>query len=59
MKIIDNHNHLWEGKKVDGFTDAKMGIKRLLEDMDEAGVDMAGVCTIAQSMNNEYVIECV
>ena len=58
MKIIDNHNHLWEGIAMDGFSDNKMGIKRLLEDMDDAGVDMAGVCTIAQSMNNEYVIEC-
>ena len=59
MKIIDNHNHLWVGRATDGFLNEAMGEKRLLEDMDKAGVDIAGVTTVAQSMNNEYVLECI
>ena len=60
MKLIDNHNHLWVGQEMDAFTKTQpMGLARLLEDLDEAGVDMAGVCTVAQSMNNEYVLKCV
>jgi uncharacterized protein len=58
MKIIDHHNHVWVGYSTDGFLDECMSEKRILEDMDAAGVDMAGVCTVAQSMNNDYVLEC-
>ncbi|MPM59450.1 hypothetical protein SDC9_106292 [bioreactor metagenome] len=57
--IIDNHNHLWIGVSTDGFLDECMSERRILEDMDAAGVDMSGVCTVAQSMNNDYVLECV
>ena len=61
MKIIDNHNHLYVPTTAtgrDGFTKNPMRVERILEDMDAAGIDMAGVCTVAQDMNNKYVLEC-
>ncbi len=55
--IIDHHNHVWEGESTGGFLDEGMSVKRILKEMDEAGVDMAGVCTVAQSIDNDYVVK--
>lgn len=55
--IIDHHNHVWVGTEAGGFLDEGMSVERILKEMDQAGVDMAGVCTVAQSINNAYVLE--
>ncbi len=55
--IIDHHNHVWEGESTGGFLDEGMSVKQILTRMDAAGVDMAGVCTVAQSMDNDYVVK--
>ena len=54
--IIDHHNHIWEGESTGGFLDEGMRVKRILKEMDQAGVDVAGVCTVAQSIDNDYVV---
>lgn len=55
--IIDHHNHVWEGESTGGFLDEGMSVKRILTEMDTAGVDMAGICTVAQAIDNDYVVE--
>ncbi|MDR2156422.1 MAG: amidohydrolase family protein [Clostridiales Family XIII bacterium] len=55
--IIDHHNHIWVGEQAGGFLDEGMSVERILREMDVAGVDMAGVCTVAQAINNDYVVE--
>lgn len=56
--IIDHHNHLWVGEATgEGFLDVGMTIEALLKEMDVAGIDKAGVCTIAQDVNNDYIIK--
>jgi uncharacterized protein len=56
--IIDHHNHLWVGESTgEGFLEVSMTIEGILREMDVAGIDLAGVCTIAQDVNNEYIIE--
>ncbi len=55
--IIDHHNHIWEGDSTGGFLDESMSVSQILKEMDLAGVDMAGVCTVAQSICNDYVVE--
>ena len=55
--IIDHHNHIWEGESTGGFLDEVMSVRRILTEMDQAGVDMAGVCTVAQSIDNDYVVK--
>ena len=54
--IIDHHNHVWEGVSTGGFLDEGMSVGRILREMDRAGVDMCGVCTVAQSIDNDYVV---
>ena len=39
--IIDHHNHIWEGESTGGFLDEGMSVKRILKEMDQAGVDVA------------------
>ncbi len=55
--IIDHHNHVWEGESTGGFLDEGMSVERILREMDRAGVDMAGVCTVAQAIDNDYVVK--
>ncbi len=55
--IIDQHNHVWEGESTGGFLDEGMSVKRILKEMDVAGVDMCGVCTVAQAIDNDYVVK--
>jgi predicted TIM-barrel fold metal-dependent hydrolase len=56
--IIDHHNHIWIGESTgEGFLEESMTIETILKEMDVAGIDMAGVCTLAQDVNNEYVIQ--
>lgn len=55
--IIDHHNHIWEGESTGGFLDEGMSVNRILKEMDQAGVDVAGVCTVAQSIDNDYVVK--
>jgi predicted TIM-barrel fold metal-dependent hydrolase len=56
--VIDYHNHIWIGDSTgEGFLDTPMTIDVLLKEMDKGDVEIAGVCSIAQSINNEYVIE--
>ena len=54
--IIDHHNHIWEGESTGGFLDEGMSVKRILKEMDQAGVDVAGGCSVAQSIDNDYVV---
>lgn len=54
--VIDHHNHIWEGESTGGFLDESMSVSRLLREMDQAGVDLCGVCTVAQSIDNDYVV---
>lgn len=54
--IIDHHNHIWEGEETGGFLDESMSVTRILKEMDVAGIDMAGVCTVAQAIDNAYVL---
>lgn len=57
--IIDFHNHIWNGNSVgENFLDQDMSISSLLHAMDRAGVDVAGVCSVAQDVQNDYVLEC-
>jgi len=52
------HNHLWVGEPTgEGFLDVGMTMEGILREMDAAGIDKAGVCTIAQDVNNDYIIE--
>jgi predicted TIM-barrel fold metal-dependent hydrolase len=55
--IIDHHNHVWVGEEAGGFLDEGMSVERILNEMDMAGIDMAGVCTVAQAINNDYVAQ--
>ncbi len=56
--IIDHHNHIWEGHATgEGFLDLAMSTETILREMDRAGVDRAGVCTLAQDIQNDYVLE--
>lgn len=55
--IIDSHNHLWMGAATgEGFLDNAMSVEAILQDMDAAGVDVAGVCSIAQDIQNDYIL---
>jgi uncharacterized protein len=55
---IDHHNHLWMGAATgEGFLDNPMSIEAILRDMDIAGLDMAGVCSVAQDMQNDYILQ--
>ncbi len=54
--IIDHHNHVWEGESTGGFLDEGMSVRRILHEMDVAGVDLCGVCTVAQAIDNDYVV---
>lgn len=54
--VIDHHNHVWAGESTGGFLDEVMTVEQILKEMDEAGVDMAGVCTVAQAIDNDYVL---
>ena len=55
--VIDHHNHVWEGESTGGFLDEGMSVGRILREMDQAGVDMCGVCTVAQAIDNDYVVK--
>jgi predicted TIM-barrel fold metal-dependent hydrolase len=56
--IIDHHNHIWKGKPTgEGFLNNPMTAEILLDDMDKGGVDIAGVCSVAQDIQNDYVLE--
>jgi predicted TIM-barrel fold metal-dependent hydrolase len=54
--IIDHHNHVWRGEQTGGFLDEDMSVERILKEMDMGSVDMAGVCTVAQAIDNDYVV---
>lgn len=55
--IIDHHNHIWEGRATgEGFLDLPMSANAILKAMDADGVDLAGVCTLAQDIQNDYVL---
>lgn len=60
MIKIDHHNHIWTGNAVgEDFLDQDMSVEGLLRSMDADGLDMAGVCSIAQDIQNDYVAESV
>ncbi len=57
---IDFHNHVWKGGSVgESFLAQDMRVESLLRAMDRANVDYAGICSIAQDMQNDYVLSCV
>jgi len=54
---IDLHNHIWSGGSVgENFLDQDMSVESLLRAMDQAEVDIAGVCSVAQDIQNDYVL---
>lgn len=55
--IIDHHNHVWAGESTGGFLDEDMSVRQILKEMDQADLDMAGVCTVAQDIDNDYVVK--
>lgn len=55
---IDHHNHVWVGKQVgENFLDQNMSVEAILHAMDQANVDMAGVCSLAQDLQNDYILD--
>jgi len=55
---IDHHNHIWLGNQIgENFLDQNMSVEAILKAMDQAQVDMAGVCSIAQDIQNDYILE--
>jgi len=55
--IIDDHNHIWIGQATgEGWTSRPLTVDSLLSAMDRAGVDRAGICSLAQDIQNEYVL---
>lgn len=58
--LIDHHNHIWVGNQVgEDFLDQDMSVEGLLRFMDTDGLDVAGVCSIAQDIQNDYIVESV
>jgi predicted TIM-barrel fold metal-dependent hydrolase len=55
---IDHHNHIWAGSAAgESFLDQPMSVESILRAMDAGAVDAAGVCALAQDMQNDYVLE--
>lgn len=56
--IIDHHNHVWVGEATgEGFLENAMTAEAILEAMDQAGIERAGICTIAQDIQNDYILD--
>ena len=56
---IDFHNHVWQGDCAgENFLNQNMSAEALLKAMDKAEIDLAGICTVAQDMDNDYVLKC-
>ncbi|MDR3294428.1 MAG: amidohydrolase family protein [Clostridiales Family XIII bacterium] len=54
--IVDHHNHVWKGASSGGFLDEPMHVERILAEMDMARIDVAGICSVAQDIDNDYVM---
>jgi predicted TIM-barrel fold metal-dependent hydrolase len=58
--IIDAYNNVWRaGGTSDYLTAESYTVDTMLPRMDEAGVDMAVVCSLGQMIDNDYVVEVV
>jgi uncharacterized protein len=58
--ILDAYNNVWRaGGTSDYLTAESYSVEEMLPDMEEAGVDLAVVCSLGQMIDNDYVVEVV
>jgi uncharacterized protein len=58
--IVDAYNNAWRaGGASDYLTSESYTVDVMLAGMDEAGIDMAVVCSLGQMIDNDYIVEAV
>jgi uncharacterized protein len=58
--IVDAYNNAWRaGGASDYLTSESYTVDAMLAGMDEAGIDMAVVCSLGQMIDNDYIVEAV
>jgi uncharacterized protein len=58
--IADAYNNAWRaGGSSDYLTSESYTVEAMLPEMDEAGVEVAVICSLGQMIDNDYVLEAV
>lgn len=56
--IIDAYNNVWEAQDDGGsayLTGRTFSFEKIIEEMDEAGIDKAVACSLGQKIDNDYI----